>query len=165
MERAESRDPELDIARECKVVDKNLLATARSRLQTTLQEADICDGSSSGNSMAAIDAQIDAAEASAKRHDAVTKKMAEMKAEETARAKAAGKGGNGAWKGGNDWKGAGNGGNGRAERAQNWKKGGKSGDQWSQKQWNGKGKGYGDNGGYGGRGGHEERQPLKRKKY
>ena len=56
MERAESRDPEFDITRECKVVDKNLLATARSRLQTTLQEADICDGSLSGNSMAAIDA-------------------------------------------------------------------------------------------------------------
>ena len=100
----------------------------------------MCDGSSSTNSMAAIDAQIDAAEASAKRQDAVTKKMAEMKTEEAARAKAAGKG-----KGKEFWKGAWQG-NGTAERAQSWKKGGKSGDQWAQKQWHGKGKGYNDRG-------------------
>ena len=99
----------------------------------------------------AIDAQIDAAEAAAKRQDAVTKKMAEMKAEETVRAKAAGKGKDGFWK--RAWKG-----NGRAERAQNWKRGGRSGDQYAQKRWR-QGKGYGDRGGY------DDRQPLKRKRY
>ena len=91
MERAESRDPDLDIATECKDVDKNLLATARTRQQTTRQEADICDGLGT-NSMAAIDAQIDAAEASVTRQDAVTKQMAEMTTDEVARAKAVGKG-------------------------------------------------------------------------
>ena len=111
MERAESKDPDLDIAKECKVVDKNLLATARTRLQPTLQEAEIVECSSSTN--AAIDMQIDAAEAAAKRQDAVTEKMAEMKAEEAERKNAAGKG---YWKVG--WKG-----NGRPDRAQSWKKG------------------------------------------
>ena len=47
MERAEARDPDLDIAKECKTVNKTLLDTARMRLKPTLSDAKLDGGTGS----------------------------------------------------------------------------------------------------------------------
>ena len=66
-ERAESPDPDLDIAKECKVVEKVLMATARTRLTPTLREEEIGQANGSVSDGAAV-AQVEAGDATRSRH-------------------------------------------------------------------------------------------------
>ena len=73
-ERAESLDQDLDIAKECEVVDKVFMATARTRLTPTLREGEIGQANGSVSDGAAV-AQVEAEEVVARRSDQATKKF------------------------------------------------------------------------------------------